>query len=123
MTEGISACRLIIATRYHGILVSLLLKKPVLALAYHGKSQDLMALLGQGKYALDAACWEPHRLADLFIEIERERDQVTEQIASRLPAIRRMLGAQYDAVLGQNFSRRESVTTERFEVQSGTGWN
>ena len=123
MTAGINACRLIIATRYHGILISLVLEKPVLALAYHGKSQDLMALLGQGKYALDAACWEPHRLADLFIEIERERDQVTEQIASRLPAIRRMLGAQYDAVLGQNFSRRESITTERFEVQSGTGWN
>ena len=99
------------------------LKKPVLALAYHGKSQDLMALLGQGKFALDAAGWEPHRLVDLVFEIERERDQITEQIASRLPAIRRTLEDQYDAVLGRNFSRRESVTTEQFEVQSGTGWN
>ncbi len=122
LTAGIQACRVIIATRYHGILISLLLKKPVLALAYHGKSQDLMALLGQDKYAVDAADWNLQKVSSLLFEIERERNHVTEEIASRLPAIRSMLATQYDFLIGYHLRKPESAPTEQFEV-SGTGWN
>jgi len=123
LTEGIHACRVVIATRYHGILIALLLKRPVLALAYHGKSQDLMSLLGQAHYALDATCWDVPTISDLFFEIERERDQVTERIASRLPTIRRALANQYDVLIGHDLPKRESAASEQFEVPSGTGWN
>jgi polysaccharide pyruvyl transferase WcaK-like protein len=123
LTAGIKGCRLIIATRYHGILLSLLLEKPVLALAYHGKSQDLMALLGQSKYALDAAAWNLDTVSHLFFEIERERNQVTEQIASRLPAIRRALANQYDVLIGYDLPKRENAPTEQLEVRSSSSWN
>jgi len=73
----------------------------VLALAYHGKSKDLMRLLGQDKFVLDAACWDLQSLPDLFFQLDRQRRQITEEIALRLPSIRGMLAAQYDAVLGR----------------------
>ncbi|PYS16451.1 MAG: hypothetical protein DMG15_02220 [Acidobacteria bacterium] len=114
LVAGISACRFVIATRYHGILVSLLLNTPVLALAYHGKSKDLMRLLDQDKYVLDAACWDLESLPDLFFQLDRQRRQITEQIALRLSTIRGMLAAQYDAVLGQTLPQSESSAAETF---------
>jgi len=117
LAAGITSCRLVIATRYHGILMSLLLNTPVLALAYHGKSKDVMELLGQSKYALDAAAWDVRSLADLFLQLDRERHQAAEQIALRLPSIRRTLARQYDVLLGPIASqpRREMVASHRPE--------
>src|SRR5581483_11844877 len=44
---------LVVATRFHGILLSLLLRKPVLALANHHKMADLVTDLGLSEYLLD----------------------------------------------------------------------
>src|SRR2546428_11026430 len=111
LAAGIRACRFVVATRYHGILISFLLNTPVLALAYHGKSKDLMGLLRQDKYVLDAASWDLKNLADLFFELDRERKREAEQIALRLPSIRRTLAHQYDALFGHSLPQGESAVT------------
>jgi polysaccharide pyruvyl transferase WcaK-like protein len=91
---------IMVATRYHGILLSLALEKPVLAVAYHSKSRDLMEWLGLGEYVIDGDGFTPVALAEMISSLERNRDVVTASLREQLPGFRSAVQAQYDQVLG-----------------------
>ena len=95
---GLAAARFVVATRYHGILFALLAGKPVLALAYHGKSRDLMSMAGQGRFALDADACSLESLCERFVALEAERNAVEADIAGSVPALRAEVDAQFDAL-------------------------
>src|SRR5262249_52391604 len=48
----ISAMDLVVATRFHAVIVSHLLNKPVLGIAYHKKVQEVMAGMGVSEYTV-----------------------------------------------------------------------
>jgi polysaccharide pyruvyl transferase WcaK-like protein len=50
--EMMSRCDLIIATRFHGVLMSYLVGKPTIGISYHPKINDLMATMGHAECAL-----------------------------------------------------------------------
>jgi polysaccharide pyruvyl transferase WcaK-like protein len=102
LMAGINGCRFVVASRYHGILLSLMSKKPVLALAYHEKSRDLMALLGQERFVLNTGSCDIEGLKRCFSELEREADQAETEIGLRLPAVQRAVARQYDVVFGES---------------------
>ena len=85
---GLAGARFAVATRYHGILFALLAGKPVLALAYHGKSRDLMSMAGQARFALDAEACSLENLRERFVALEAEKDAVEAEIAGSVPALR-----------------------------------
>jgi polysaccharide pyruvyl transferase WcaK-like protein len=89
---------IMVATRYHGILLSLALEKPVLAIAYHSKSRDVMEWLGLGDYVIDGDDFSPSALAEMVSALEKERDSVTSSLREQLPGFRSAVQAQYDEV-------------------------
>jgi polysaccharide pyruvyl transferase WcaK-like protein len=91
---------LVVATRYHGALISLLLQKPVLAIAYEPKSSHLMAQVGQGEHALDIRNLGLEALQRRFLSLEARREAVREEIRGRLPGLGRALATQYDRIFG-----------------------
>jgi polysaccharide pyruvyl transferase WcaK-like protein len=91
---------IVVASRYHGILIALLLEKPVLGIAYHPKSLELMATMGQAEYAIEAARCEPDLLIERFRSLEARAAAVRGEIAGRLAALQDALERQYRDVLG-----------------------
>jgi polysaccharide pyruvyl transferase WcaK-like protein len=89
---------IMVATRYHGILLSLALEKPVLAIAYHSKSRDVMEWLGLGDYVIDGDDFSPSALSEMVSALEKERDSVTSSLREQLPGFRSAVQAQYDEV-------------------------
>jgi colanic acid/amylovoran biosynthesis protein len=87
-----------VATRYHGIVLSLALDKPVLAIAYHSKSRDVMEWLGLGDYVIDGDDFTADALLQLVSVLQVESDSVTRSLEEQLPRFRSAVQSQYDAV-------------------------
>jgi polysaccharide pyruvyl transferase WcaK-like protein len=98
LISEISRADLIVANRYHGILISLMMNKPVLGVAYHEKSRALLAQAGQGEYVLDIADFKTEELIERFMAMEANAPVIKKQIAERMAPLRQALDEQYDAV-------------------------
>jgi polysaccharide pyruvyl transferase WcaK-like protein len=100
LVSEISRADLVVANRYHGILIPLMMNKPVLAVAYHPKSRALLEQVGQGDYVLDIADFTTEDLIERFQAMEANAGAIKKQIAEHMASLRRALNQQYDAVFG-----------------------
>ena len=91
-----------IASRFHGVLLSLLLNKPTLALSYHPKIDALMEDTAQTEYCLKIDEFEVDVMKAKFNSIVDNRQQIKEQIANKTQAYKSSLAKQYDYIF-QNF--------------------
>jgi polysaccharide pyruvyl transferase WcaK-like protein len=98
LITAISMTDLTIATRYHGVVMSYLLNKPVLGIAYASKTNDLMAQMGQAEYALDILRCELKSLQERFVSLESRKAAIKREIAQRVSTHRKALDVQYDQV-------------------------
>src|SRR5439155_5150292 len=62
----ISRAGIVVASRFHGVLLSLLLEKPVLTLSHHPKVASLMQHVGQTDYILDIGTFDAETAAVRF---------------------------------------------------------
>jgi polysaccharide pyruvyl transferase WcaK-like protein len=89
----------ILATRFHALVLSFLLAKPVLAIANHHKMSDLMSAMGQSDYLLDVQSLDLHSLIERFKSLQANvdvaRSRVSRAVSETLPLLER----QYDEVL------------------------
>jgi hypothetical protein len=53
LLSQLSATDLVVATRFHNVLMSLLLSKPVIAISFHHKCSSLMSEMGLSEYCQD----------------------------------------------------------------------
>lgn len=98
LAAAIRACDLVVATRFHGVLISLLLGVPVVAIAYQQKTRDLMASAGHLEQCFDIDRLDPAALAARIRWLEANREAVRRGLAERLASLRRALDAQYRQV-------------------------
>jgi polysaccharide pyruvyl transferase WcaK-like protein len=98
LVSEISRTDLVVANRYHGILISLALGKPVIGLAYHEKSRALLEQVGLGEYVLNSAEFEVEELIAKFGALEANAPTIRKQIAEHMAPLRRALDEQYDNV-------------------------
>ena len=94
----IDAVELVVATRYHGTLFTLIRRKPVISIAYQRKSIELMRQVGQGENAIDIGQLTLPALQERFVALEGRGAQSAGALRRRLPAVREALEAQYDRV-------------------------
>lgn len=100
LVSEISRADLIVANRYHGILISLMMNKPVLGVAYHEKSRALLAQAGQGEYVLSIADFKTEELIERFTAMKSNAAAIKKQIAECMAPLRQALEWQYDTVFG-----------------------
>ena len=94
----ISEVDMMVATRYHGVLLSLALNKPVLAIAYHRKTRDLMHWLGLENYVVEGDTFEARELIELFPLLDSESSRIESSLEEKVPELKSAVLTQYDEV-------------------------
>lgn len=89
----------VVATRFHAILISFLLNKPVLGIANHPKMINLMRDMGQSEYVLDIDHFDLKSLVERFSLLESNREIIRDQIEKKIADFRIALNVQYNQVL------------------------
>jgi polysaccharide pyruvyl transferase WcaK-like protein len=100
LVSEISRADLIVANRYHAILISLMMNKPVLGIAYHEKSRALLEQAGQGDYVLNIEDFKTEELIERLEALEANAPALKKRIGERMAPLRKALEEQYDAVFG-----------------------
>lgn len=90
-----------VATRFHGIVLSLLLNKPVVSISYHNKDDSLMQAVGQGEYTMDIDHFEVEPLIKALKALEANCKNAKRQIAVQTAAYKAAIAAQYEQVFNQ----------------------
>jgi polysaccharide pyruvyl transferase WcaK-like protein len=98
LVSEIARADIVIANRYHGILLSLALNKPVVGVAYHQKSRVLLDQTGQGEYVVDTADFSVEDLIEKVKAVHANAAESKKEIALRIAPLREALERQYDAV-------------------------
>jgi len=100
----LSACDYVIATRFHGILLSLSLCKPVIGLCYSEKSVQLMQDMDQGEYSLDIASFTLEEVQTKFASLKINAPTIATALKRHVDENKRKLDEQYLAILNRNQS-------------------
>ena len=98
LMRALSMADFVVATRFHGVVLSYLLGKPAVGIAYADKTRALMEQMGQGDLALDLLDLEPAALADRIEYLEALGAASARDLQQRLTVQRSALEAQYDEI-------------------------
>ena len=100
LLSQLSATDLVVATRFHNVLMSLLLNKPVIAISFHHKCSSLMSEMGLSEYCHDINQMNADALIEQFQALVQtcRRCQAHDPAASR--GIRSALDEQYELLFG-----------------------
>lgn len=98
LVSAICMTDIVVATRFHGIAIPYLLNKPVMGIAYHEKTVELMRQLGQAEYTLDILQFGLEAMQAKFVALESRKAAIKEEIAQRISAHRDALEVQYERV-------------------------
>jgi len=100
LISALSIVDLVVATRFHGILLSFLLNRPVMALSNHHKMSELMIDMGQNDYLLNIDSLDLQCLIEKFKMMESRKDLIKYQIQNKISQYRRSLEIQYACIIG-----------------------
>ncbi len=92
----LAACDEVVATRFHNVLLAMLLQKPVIAISFHHKCASLMREMGLSEYTHDIHELDAGRLIEQFRALERDRDAVTARLDQGVRRARQQLDEQYE---------------------------
>ncbi len=77
--NAISQCKMFVGHKTHSQIFSLLAATPLLAIAYHKKTEDFMAQFGLEKYCITDEQIGAEKLIELFDEINNNLDSINEK--------------------------------------------
>ncbi len=77
--NAISQCKMFVGHKTHSQIFSLLAATPLLAIAYHKKTEDFMAQYGLEKYCITDAQIRAEKLIELFDEINNNLDFINKK--------------------------------------------
>jgi polysaccharide pyruvyl transferase WcaK-like protein len=95
----VSCAEFVVATRFHGVLLSHLLLKPVLAISYDRKIEIHMKDLEQLPYHIDFHRVTTSQLCESFAALEANAAQVRAVISQRINVFRGQLNSQYEQLV------------------------
>jgi len=98
LMHALAGVDLVVASRFHGVLLPMLLDKPMLATSYHPKVDELMKDTDQADYCLPIDSFTVSQLQDGFTRMEANQDVIRQQIRSRIEEYRQALEEQYDRI-------------------------
>ena len=92
--------------RYHGVIFAHLLNIPILAIAHHHKVATLMNDLGLSEYCVDIRAFDSDLLANTFVRIVKNRDDIKARMAYKAAHYRAVLSTQFDQLFPRPASAR-----------------
>jgi len=88
----------VITSKFHGVVFSHLLAKPVLALSYHPKIDDLMLAVGHGQFCLNIESFDYECLKKAFISLVDNAQDLRSQFRQTTRAYSNKLKEQFDEI-------------------------
>ena len=95
LTSQLAATDIVVATRFHNVLLALLLNKPVIAISFHHKCTSLMSEMGLSQYCHDINHMNAGRLVEQFQDLARNAEKLKLVIRQRVEQSRKALEEQY----------------------------
>ena len=89
---------IVVATRFHNVLLALLLNKPVISISFHHKCASLMEEMGLSAYCHDINHMDAGRLIEQFQDLEKNAERLKPAIMQRVEQARRALDEQYSVI-------------------------
>jgi len=100
LLRQIAETDLVVGTRFHNVLLSLLLERPVVSLSYSPKNDSLMRLVGLGAHTQAVGDFDEQRLMASVEHLAREGAEWSVRLRAMNASFRARLQAQVDRVLG-----------------------
>lgn len=98
LMSNLSQTDIVVASRFHGVLLAFLMRRPVIGLSYERKVRQLMEDAGQGEYCLDIEQASVERLLDLFARVRDRRQTITRELDVHASGQAGAVLAQFDRV-------------------------
>jgi polysaccharide pyruvyl transferase WcaK-like protein/chemotaxis methyl-accepting protein methylase len=96
----IASTDVVVATRFHNVLMAMLLEKPVIAISFHHKCSSLMREMNLSEYCHDIHQMDVDVLIEQFQTLEREEEAVKRTIARGADEARAAVDKQYGLLFG-----------------------
>ena len=112
LLSHLGATDFVIATRFHNVLMGLLVGKPVVAISFHHKCSSLMSEMGLSDYCLDINEITPDRLITKFEAAVQHSEELNRTIRQRVERLRSALDEQYELLFRQEIGELRLVETE-----------
>jgi polysaccharide pyruvyl transferase WcaK-like protein len=113
MLREIALVDIMVATRFHNLICSLMLGRPALSIGYSGKHDALMAQMGLLSYCQNIEALDVEKLILQFCELVKNYEPATEYIRTVGTRYRMELDHLYDSLFGRNVSCDEKPHIER----------
>lgn len=104
LLKQLGSTDLVVATRFHNVLLSLLLDKPVVAISFHHKCSSLMRQMGLSEYCQDINRINTEELIEQFCDLETNAERLKPLIKHKTDDFRRALNEQYGYIVEEIFS-------------------
>ena len=101
----LSAADFVIATRFHNVLMSLLVDKPVVAISFHHKCSSLMSDMGLSDYCDDINEMTADRLIAKFEELVQHSEDLKRTIRQQVEENRSALEEQYELLFEEGLGQ------------------
>jgi polysaccharide pyruvyl transferase WcaK-like protein len=89
---------IVVATRFHNVLLALVFNKPVIAISFHHKCASLMRDMGLGEFCHDINDMNAGRLIEQFQRAEKNAAKLKSVIRQRVQRSREALDEQYNLI-------------------------
>lgn len=99
LLEQIEATDLVVATRFHNVLLAIILNIPVISIGYDAKNNVLMESFGFGRYCQDIDNFNVDLLANQFEELRKYDDKYKHGSKEKIIENRNLLDEQYNLIL------------------------
>lgn len=86
----------VVATRFHNVLLAMLAGKPVIAISFHHKCSSLMRDMELSEYCHEIHEMDTDRLIEQFQRLEQSRAEITRTIVRGVGEARAAVDEQYD---------------------------
>jgi polysaccharide pyruvyl transferase WcaK-like protein len=98
LLSEIAATDIVVATRFHNVLLSLFCNKPVISISFHHKCTSLMNDMGLSRYCLDINDFRSADLIDRIHDIKDDYDNIKATIRDKARVFREALDEQYKRI-------------------------
>jgi polysaccharide pyruvyl transferase WcaK-like protein len=98
LLSQLATTKVVVASRFHNLLLALMLGKPALAISFHEKDDSLMTALGLQEFCQDIAKLDVSTLIEQFVRLEENADRLREEIRRKTKGYRRQLDEQYSCI-------------------------
>ena len=104
LVGNLQSVNYVVASRLHGVLLSHLINRPVLAISYDSKVDTYMSDMELSEYCMDIHKFEKTELLKSFIAMTKNKDIIKKKLKEKVSLYSRKLDTQYDHIFGGHIS-------------------